>query len=132
MGNENDKGWAIRNRYWKGCTAQGISHFRNRSGHLCLFEGIFDLLSYVEMQKEINSKQDCMVLNSLANLKTALPEIKNYPRVDLYLDRDKAGMEATEKLKLFLPGCMDQGEFIGPFNDLNDYWINRDQQQIKR
>src|SRR5690606_18977001 len=31
LGNENDKGWAIRNRYWKGCTAQGTSHYRNRS-----------------------------------------------------------------------------------------------------
>jgi hypothetical protein len=132
LGNEHENGWAIRNRYWKGCTAQGISHYHNRSDELCLFEGIFDLLSYLEMNKQNKFTHDFMVLNSLANLKGALAEIKKYKQVELYLDRDKAGMEAAENLKLALPQCLDQGEFMMPFKDLNEYWINRDQQVVKR
>jgi hypothetical protein len=79
LGNEHENGWAIRNRYWKGCTAQGISHFRNRSDQLCLFEGIFDLLRYMQMKNENISTNDFMVLNSLANLNPTCSIIKlNY------------------------------------------------------
>lgn len=132
LGNEHENGWAIRNRYWKGYTAQGISNYRNRSDKLCLFEGIFDLLSYLQMKSENKFTHDFMVINSLANLKGAMAEIKKYHQVELYLDRDKAGMEASENIKLALPHWLDPGKFMMPFKDLNDYWMNRDQQYVKR
>src|SRR5690606_32522896 len=71
LGNQNENGWSIRNRYWKGCSAQGYSHYQDGSKKLNVFEGIFDLMSYVEMNKNAQVKKDFMVLNSLGNLNDA-------------------------------------------------------------
>jgi hypothetical protein len=132
LGNPHENGWAIRNKYWKGCTAQGFSHYRNNAANLCLFEGVFDLLSYVEMRKSDRYRQDFMVLNSLANLKGAMPEIQKYGQVALFLDRDKAGKEATEQLVQSLPQCRDHSEFILPYKDLNECWMGRENLELKR
>lgn len=84
------------------------------------------------MRKGDVIRQDFMVLNSLANLNGALPEIKKYRNVNLFLDRDKAGLEATETLKNSLKQCTDHGDFIGPYKDLNEAWINSKNQSLKR
>ncbi|SHM88597.1 Toprim-like [Cyclobacterium lianum] len=132
MGNANENGWSIRNKYWKGCTAQGVSHYRNNAAELCLFEGIFDLMSYVEMRKAERCRVDFMVLNSLANLKSAMPTIQKYGQVDLFLDRDKAGKEATKELLQSLPQCRDQSKLYLPYKDLNEYWMKRANLGVKR
>ncbi|MEX2594145.1 MAG: toprim domain-containing protein, partial [Anditalea sp.] len=132
LGNKHENGWAIRNKYWKGCTAQGVSHYRNNSADLCLFEGIFDLLSYVEMKKGDQVPEDFMVLNSLSNLKGSITEINKYGFVELFLDRDQAGKEATDMLRQSIPNCQDQGDFIRPFKDLNEFWMNGLKQAVKR
>lgn len=132
LGNPNENGWAIRNKYWKGCTAQGVSHYRNNAAELCMFEGIFDLMSYVEMRKADRYRLDFMVLNSLANLKKAMPEIEKYKHVNLFLDRDKAGKAASEELVNSLPGSLDQSKVFHPFKDLNEYWMSRENLGVKR
>ncbi|WP_114751931.1 toprim domain-containing protein [Pleomorphovibrio marinus] len=132
LGNSHENGWAIRNKYWKGCTAQGVSHYQNKSDDLCLFEGIFDLLSYVEMRKGDPYRPDFMVLNSLANLKGAMPQLKPYRQVNLFLDRDSAGKEAAGTLMSSLLHCRDQSDLIRPFKDLNEAWMNRVKQGLKR
>jgi hypothetical protein len=132
LGNPHENGWAIRNKYWKGCTAQGFSFYRNNAAQLSLFEGIFDLLSFAEMKKGDHYRQDFMVLNSLANLKGAMPEIQKYGQVDLFLDRDEAGKEATEELMQSLPQCHDQSKLFLPYQDLNEYWMNRENLGLKR
>jgi hypothetical protein len=74
IGNKNDSGWSIRNKYWKGCTAQGYSHYINAGSNpqsLAVFEGIFDLLSYLELRSQKVKAGDFLVLNSLVNLKKA-------------------------------------------------------------
>ena len=47
VGNENTNGWSIRNKYWKGCSGQGISFYKGLNeknvATLSVFEGIFDL-----------------------------------------------------------------------------------------
>ncbi|WP_163380211.1 toprim domain-containing protein [Cyclobacterium sp. SYSU L10401] len=132
LGNENENGWSIRNKYWKGCTAQGVSHYRNNAADLCLFEGIFDLMSYVEMRKAERYRMDFMVLNSLSSLKSAMPEIQKYRQVNLFLDRDQAGRAATEKLTQSLPQSQDCSGIIGSFKDLNEYWMSRKNHGPKR
>lgn len=132
LGNPNENGWAIRNKYWKGCTAQGVSHYINHAADLCLFEGIFDLMSYAEINRNKQCREDFMVLNSLANLKSALPEIQKYRNVNLFLDRDKAGIAATKTLMESLPTCRDQTECFSPYKDLNEFWIGREKMGVRR
>src|SRR5690554_4906268 len=98
LGNYNKNGWSIRNKYWKGCSAQGYSHYQNGSKKLNVFEGIFDLMSYVELNQNEEVKKDFMVLNSLGNLNDAFSIMKKYNQVNLYLDRDEAGRKATQQL----------------------------------
>ena len=132
LGNPHESGWAIRNKYWKGCTAQGFSHYKNNAAQISLFEGIFDLLSYVEMKKGDRNRQDFMVLNSLANIKGALPEIRKYAQINLFLDRDNAGKGATEELMQSLSQCRDQSKLFTPYKDLNEYWMSRESLGVKR
>lgn len=123
IGNQNQNGWNIRNKYWKGCSAQGYSYFNNRSDQLCVFEGIFDLLSYREIQNSNRIKEDYLVLNSLVNINKAIPILKKYKHVDLFLDQDPAGKSASKNLTETFPQCLDQGSSIYPFKDLNEYLV---------
>jgi len=55
IGCQNDNGgWAIRNKFWKGCSAQGISLYKKGHSQIAVFEGVFDLLSYLEIEGEKN------------------------------------------------------------------------------
>jgi len=131
LGNRNENGWSIRNKYWKVCSAQGYSLFSNGARELNLFEGIFDLMSYVELNKNEQVKKDLMVLNSLGNLNAAFSIIEKYNQVNLYLDRDEAGRKATQLLKETFHNCKDLSSTSLPYKDLNEYLV-KDFYQLKR
>lgn len=89
-------------------------------------------MSYAEMRKAERYRMDFMVLNSLASLKPAVPEIQKYRQVNLFLDRDQAGRAAAEELTQSLPQSQDCSGIIGPFKDLNEYWMSRENHGPKR
>ena len=126
IGNQNESGWSIRNKYWKGCTAQGYSYYIN--AHLCrqsltVFEGIFDLLSYLELRGQKVKAGDCLVLNSLVNLKKAILILKRYQSINLYLDHDEAGRKATNSILLQYPNAVDKSSLYQSYKDLNEYHL---------
>jgi hypothetical protein len=123
LGNRNENGWSIRNKYWKGCSAQGYSFYPNGARQLALFEGIFDLMSYVELNQNEEVKKDFLVLNSLGNLNNAFSIIEKYNQVNLYLDRDDAGRKATQLLSDTFHHCKDLSSIILPYTDLNEYLV---------
>ena len=130
IGNKNDSGWSIRNKYWKGCSAQGYSYYAFGSHELNVFEGIFDLLSFVEMNHNNGSKPDFLVLNSLVNLKKARPILEEYQTINLYLDHDEAGRKATQHIMHQYPGTRDGSGFYSSFKDLNDYHLSIIKEQL--
>lgn len=132
IGCENENGWSIRNKFWKGCSGQGISHFKKGHQQLAIFEGIFDLLSYLELEKEKNLAQDFMVLNSLVNIKRSLPTIMSYDSIVLLLDRDEAGRKATSELLKSVPKCYDTSDWYEPFKDLNDYLLSNQKSPLEK
>src|SRR5690606_20398340 len=103
--------------------AQGYSLYPNGASQLDLFEGIFDLMSYVELNKNERVKKDFMVLNSLGNLNDALSIIEKYNHVNLYLDRDEAGRKATQLLTETFSSCKDLSSISLPYKDLNEYLV---------
>jgi len=130
LGNQNDRGWSIRNKYWKGCTAQGYSYYKRGLDRLCVFEGIFDLLSFIALNKDNSIQANFLVLNSLVNLKRAMPIIERYFQVNLFLDHDQAGRNATKVLLELLPNSRDASSFYSSFKDLNDYHLAKDKEQL--
>jgi hypothetical protein len=128
IGNKNDSGWSIRNKYWKGCTAQGYSHYINAGSNpqsLAIFEGIFDLLSYLELRSQKVKAGDFLVLNSLVNLKNASSILVAYKTISLYLDHDEAGRRATQHIMHQFPGARDDSGFYCSFKDLNEYHLKK-------
>ena len=133
IGNKNESGWSIRNKYWKGCSAQGYSHYiiaRSGRQSLAVFEGIFDLLSFVEMNHNNGSKPDFLVLNSLVNLKKARPIFEEYQTINLYLDHDEAGRNATQDIMHQYPEARDGSDFYSSFKDLNEYHLSITKEQL--
>jgi len=133
IGCENDNGgWAIRNKFWKGCSAQGVSYYKKGHAQLAVFEGVFDLLSYLEIEGEKNLAQDFIVLNSLTNLHKAMATLSVYDAVLLFLDRDASGQKATDFLKANLNKCYDLSDWYAPFKDINDYLVSGNAYGMKR
>ena len=98
---ENDKGgYELRNKYFKGSTSpKYYTSIKNNATSLNVFEGFFDFLTALAYFKIIKPNNDTIILNSLAFLDKIVPELKNYKRINLYLDNDKAGQKAVESIK---------------------------------
>jgi hypothetical protein len=125
IAHRNNKGWSIRNKYWKGCTAQGYSYYNNQQNSLLIFEGIFDFLSYLELKPKSKMSNDIMILNSLVNLKSAQPILGQYQNIKLYLDHDAAGRRATQYIQQQFPIAVDQSSFYSHCKDLNEYHFKK-------
>ncbi|SFT51507.1 Toprim-like [Algoriphagus locisalis] len=124
VGNQNSNGWSIRNKYWKGCTAQGISIFGDPKGNgnstLAIFEGIFDLMSYFQRNNFQEILSCLMSLNSLANTSEASSYFEHFKTVELYLDRDDQGKKKSKDLQKEHSHCMDRSaDYIG-YKDYNE------------
>jgi 5S rRNA maturation endonuclease (ribonuclease M5) len=125
IGHKSENGWHIRNKYWKGCTGQGITCYQNGSKQVVVFEGIFDILSYQQMNKFNSSPQDLLILNSTVNLKRGIELLKGYVEINLFLDNDEAGNKATQMIIDAFPFSQDKREIYKNFKDLNAYHVSR-------
>lgn len=130
VGNQNTNGWSIRNKYWKGCTAQGISIFGDPKGKgnstLAIFEGIFDLMSYFQ-RNNFQEIPSCLIsLNSLTNASEATSYFEQFKTVELYLDLDDQGKKKTKELQKEHSHCIDRSlDYIG-YKDFNEMLMNDD------
>ncbi|HEY4967059.1 MAG TPA: CHC2 zinc finger domain-containing protein [Puia sp.] len=130
IGFQNDLGgYELRNRDFKGSSSpKSPTTIINQTERLSVFEGFFDFLSYQTNQianKETESRltkvQDSfLILNSLAYLEKTRVEMERYPKIHLYLDRDKAGREATKKALSWSGRYIDKSHSYRLFKDLNE------------
>ncbi len=143
IGFRNDAGgWELRNRSFKGSstpknitTIRGggdrdtstIPASRSGSGTVMVFEGFIDFLSYLSLKQNPSPTIDTAVLNSVANLRRAIPFLESHRTVHAFLDNDEAGRKALADLRESLPGSevVDQSPFYRNHKDLNDYWRER-------
>lgn len=116
--NENG-GWELRNKYFKGCLGhKGVSFLEGSAKRLCVFEGYFDFLSWrVEHPKDPAS---VLVLNSLSMLQTAKARAAKFDVVELYFDHDRAGRAATEEFVSDLDISRDCSWVYAGFKDYNE------------
>jgi hypothetical protein len=131
IGFENESGgYELRNKYFQSCLSpKAITNIKNGNGNCCIFEGFMDYLSYLTLkrkhhpeQPDIVKENDCVILNSVANLPKALDLISGYETKFCFLDNDKAGTEAQ---RIISDRCgyrvSDQSVYYREYKDLNDY-----------
>lgn len=125
-------GYELRNQYFKGCIS--VKHITyiiesgKKRGHVCVFEGFVDFLSYVVLKNKgdtdicIDSPVAYVILNSVANRDKAEVELDIYENIHCYLDNDLAGQLTTEALtKKFGTRVIDESSRYDEYCDLNDY-----------
>jgi len=116
--NEN-KGWEVRNKYFKGCLGpKGITFFKGHDKKVAVFEGFINFLSWrVENPIADNS---VIILNSLTMLQQAIQIAKAFTFIDIFFDRDNPGLTATKEFVRELPYASDRSSTYEGFNDYND------------
>lgn len=99
----NSGGFELRSEHYKGSSSpKGITFVDNNNEHLVVFEGFFNYLSYLTTsQKDISPQANFLILNSLSYFKKSRDLMEKYAEVHLFLDRDKAGINHTNKALLW-------------------------------
>lgn len=122
VGLENHlKGWELRNLFAKSSTSPKSYSYRNKGKkHLLVLEGMFDLLSLAIISPAEVENSDLLILNSLSFIPEILPLLENYVTINLYLDRDFSGIEATSTMLRTSPGSIDRSSIYTGFKDLNE------------
>lgn len=129
----NDGGYELRSRDFKGCSSpKAVTFINSGMKSLAVFEGFFNYLSILSMkQPAINQSTNFLVLNSLALFHSSRPCMEKHERVNLYLDRDKAGVNCTlEALQWNKDKYTDQSCLYHGHKDLNE-WLAHHQPDIK-
>lgn len=118
-----DGGFELRNKYFKGSSSpKNITIIESPEANISVFEGFMDFLSYAsEIDEQGKNLTNILVLNSLAFLGKSIDTLKNYPQVDLYLDNDTAGNNATNKLLSQSANFKDCRKLYQGFKDINDW-----------
>lgn len=107
---------------FKSCISpKDITTIRNNRDTCLVFEGFWDFLSYLTIQKIEKSKHDVAVLNSVANIQKAMNFLKAHKVLYTYLDNDDAGQKATELIKSANSTMYNRSSQFAEYKDLNDY-----------
>jgi hypothetical protein len=107
---------------FKSCISpKGITTIRNNSDTCLVFEGFWDFLSYLAIQKVEKSKHDIAILNSVANVKKSMDFLKAHKEIYTYLDNDEAGRKATKLIQSANSTVYNRSTKYAEYKDLNDY-----------
>ena len=123
IGLENESGgWELRNKYVKNSSSpKDITHIRNGHTKLIITEGMFDLLSIMDINRNLESEYDFLVLNSLAFVQRAMKPMDGYTEIELYLDNDENGKRTTQKFTGYSERYKDKSGLYKSFKDMNEW-----------
>ena len=127
IGLQNDSyGWELRNKYVKNSSSpKDMTYINYGNRGLVITEGMFDMLSLLERDKELREGNDLLILNSLAFVEKAFGLIDSYESIALYLDNDKAGKRAVGILMEQSPKFRDMSYVYKDFKDVNAWWMSK-------
>lgn len=152
-------GWELRNPNIKLATSKHYSYLDNGGSHIAIFEGFFDMLSYVEMPDSIFPKrapENLVILNSVALARRFVCDLKagrlgDISTASLYLDCDDAGRntsaqiaeafcemgikvleDAGETLAVEWPGCKDINDALLAYQQQTRNQSNTEYDEKKR
>ena len=125
-------GMEARNKYSKRSIGKkSISIVRplgTQCPHCCVFEGLFDMLTYASVKKWgldiglcIDEDCDYIVLNSVSNVKLLPPFLADYTCIHCFLDNDDAGVKATQRItNAYSCQTVDESHRYSNYKDVND------------
>lgn len=124
----NCGGVEIRNKYSKICLGKKdvtfIKNLDNLKKEICIFEGYFDFLTYLNLPNVQNSNSDYLIFNSIAMFFKIEDELKAYHKIVLFLDNDLSGKNLTEKIICKYENVEDCSVLYWDFKDLNDWFLS--------
>jgi len=133
----NSGGYELRNKYFKGCVAP--KDFRlitvGDANSVAVFEGFFSFLSFLigERRKApgtCSSHNNYLILNSLSFFDKCRSLMESHNRIFLFLDRDKAGIHATQGVLGTGPKYKDMSHEYAGYKDFNEMLIRQNQDRI--
>jgi hypothetical protein len=111
---------------FKGCIPpKAITTFRNSHDSCLVFEGFWDFLSCLTLQKIDKTKHDIAVLNSVANVRKAMDFLKTHREIYTYLDNDESGRKATALIQQANATVHNRSVKYAEYKDLNDYLCHK-------
>jgi len=136
-------GYELRNEYFKGSTSpKAVTLIENNHSKKCsVFEGFFSFLSFqmlLEKDKKFslhlsNKQTNFLILNSLSFLEKSRQLIEKHEQIHLFLDRAKAGLQATQQTLKWSSKYLDKSLRYKHAKDLNEYLIKQHQrEELKR
>jgi hypothetical protein len=127
IGFKNDAGgYELRNQYYKASSSpKDIKTFKNEAEEAVVFEGFFDFLSFIAIQKNLPEiKADFVVLNSLSFFEKARPFMEQHRLIKLCLDRDKSGQNCSRYAMSLSNKYKDESGLYKNYKDVNDWVMN--------
>jgi hypothetical protein len=127
IGFKNDAGgYELRNQYYKSSSSpKDIKTFSFGANEAVVFEGFFDFLSFIAMQRNLPQiKADFVVLNSVSFFEKARSFLEQHEKIRLYLDRDKTGQNYSRYALSLSYKYKDESELYKNHKDLNDWMMN--------
>jgi len=130
IGFKNDSdGFEIRNKYAKLCLGSKdvtwINNSNNMNNEIAVFEGFFDYLSFLNLERNLDENCDYLILNSTAMLFKAQKKLNEYQKILLFLDNDNNGKSVAVKIKNMYDNVADCSALYHSFKDLNEWFIAR-------
>ena len=124
----NSGGVEIRNKYSKICLGKKdvttILNPRNEKKEVCIFEGFFDYLTYLNLPNVQISNSDFLILNSTAMFFKVEEGLKEYEKIVLFLDNDLSGKILTEEIINKYENVEDCSVLYCGFKDLNEWFLS--------
>jgi DNA primase len=127
IGFKNDLGgYELRNQHFKGSSSpKSVTFIDNKSGKLLVFEGFFSFLSWLTIQKNSNTQlTNYLVLNSLSFFRNQRLLMQQHDSIDLYLDRDEAGIKARNIALEWSSNFTNCSILYNGYKDLNE-WLQQ-------
>ena len=123
----NSGGIEIRNKYSKICLGKKdvtlIKNPKNEKKEICIFEGFFDFLTYLNLPNVQISNSDFLILNSTAIFFKVEEKLKEYEKIVLFLDNDLNGKNLTEEIINKYENVEDCSVLYRAFKDLNEWYL---------
>lgn len=134
----NEGGYELRNKYYKGCTSKAVtSILQDPSKPMFVFEGFIDYLSFVDManrhseqSKVLISKSSFLVLNSTMMLSKAMKIMQPFVDLRLMLDNDDSGHRSTAIIKSEFHSAVDCSLFYSQSKDLNEFLAKANDNEV--
>jgi hypothetical protein len=126
VGFTNSKGgFELRSQNFQGGTSpKWFTYlFAQSTAAINIFEGVFDFLSCCQLFHTQRLNNATIVLNSLSFMDNVLPIISEYATVNAFLDNDKAGKLAVERLKKEGLNVQDCSHYYTNSKDFNEHLI---------